>query len=91
MVFGFCVEGRGSEDPMARLNVKSVPKPGEVWLSCPPYLLMARIVAVDLDGETPVVSYGLYDDDGSLLHGIEHAALDDGWWRTFQRLEPRFG
>jgi hypothetical protein len=76
---------------MARANVKSLPKPGEVWLSCPPYLLMARIVEVDLVAEPPVVSYELHDDDGSLLHEVEHATLDHGWWRTFQRLEPRFG
>ena len=38
-----------------------------------------------------MVSYELHDDDGSLLQPVEHAALDDGWWRTFQRLEPRFG
>jgi hypothetical protein len=91
MVFCFYVEGRGTEDSMARSNVKSLPKPGEVWLSCPPYLMMARIVDVDLATEPPVVSYELHDDDGSLLQSAEHAALDQGWWRTFQRLEPRFG
>ena len=76
---------------MARLNVKSVPKPGEVWLSRPPYLMLARIVDVNLSAEPPVVSYELHDDDGSLLQAVEHATLDHGWWRTFQRLEPRFG
>lgn len=76
---------------MAPPNVKSLPKPGEVWLSCPPYLMLARIVAVDLEGETPVVCYELYDDDGSVLQAVEHAALDRGWWRTFQPLEPRYG
>jgi hypothetical protein len=76
---------------MARLNVKSVPKPGELWLSCPPYLLVAQIVEVDLGAEPPVVSYELHDDDGSLLQAVEHATLDRGWWQTFQRLEPRFG
>jgi hypothetical protein len=76
---------------MARSDLKSLPKPDEVWLSCPPYLLMARIVEVDLASEPPVVSYELHDDDGSLLHEVEHATLDHGWWRTFQRLEPRFG
>ena len=76
---------------MARSNVKSLPKPGEVWLSCPPYLMMARIVEVDLISEPPVVSYELHDDDGSLLQAVEHATLDQGWWRAFQRLEPRFG
>ena len=76
---------------MARSDVKSLPKADEIWLSCPPYLLMARIVEVDLASEPPMVSYELHDDDGSLLHEVEHATLDHGWWRTFQRLEPRFG
>jgi hypothetical protein len=76
---------------MARSGLKTLPKPGEVWLSCPPYLMMARIVDVDLVHEPPVVSYELHDDDGSLLQAVEHATLDPGWWRTFQRLEPRFG
>lgn len=76
---------------MAAPNVKTLPKPGEVWLSCPPYLLMARIVDVDGEAKPPVVSYELHDDDGSLLQAVEHARLDYGWWRTFQRLQPRFG
>jgi hypothetical protein len=53
--------------------------------------MMARIVDVDLAGGIPVVSYELHDDEGSLLQAVEHARLDYGWWRTFQRLEPRFG
>jgi hypothetical protein len=76
---------------MASQNVKTLPRPGEVWLSCPPYLMLAHIVEVDVEAETPVVSYELHDDDGSLLQAVEHATLDSGWWRTFQRLEPRFG
>ena len=91
MVSGFRVEARGTETPMAASHVKTVPKPGEVWLSRPPYLMMARIVEVDTEAEPPVVSYELHDDDGSLLQAVEHAALDHGWWRTFQLLEPRFG
>ena len=76
---------------MASPHLKILPKPGEVWLSCPPFLMMARIVAVELEGDSPVVSYELHDDDGSLLQAVEHATLDLGWWRTFQRLEPRYG
>jgi len=53
--------------------------------------MLAQIVDVDLASEPPVVSYELHDDDGSLLQAVEHATLDHGWWRTFQRLEPRFG
>lgn len=82
---------QGYPEPMAAPNVKSIPKPGEVWLSCPPYLMMAQIVEVDVEQEPPVVSYELHDDDGSLLVEVEHAALDRGWWRTFQPLERRFG
>lgn len=88
---GFYVETQGYFGPMASPNVKTLPKPGEVWLSCPPYLLLARIVDVNLDSDLPVVSYELHDEDGSLLQAVEHATLDHGWWRTFQRLEPRFG
>lgn len=91
MTLGFRVETEGYFGPMASPNVKSLPKPGEVWLSCPPYLLLARIVDVNLDRDLPVVSYELHDEDGSLLQAVEHATLDHGWWRTFQRLEPRFG
>lgn len=76
---------------MAAPNVKSFPKQGERWLSCPPYLMLALIVDVDLTAEPPVVSYELHDDDGSLLQEVEHATLDRGWWRTFQPLEPRYG
>jgi hypothetical protein len=80
---------------MAAPNVKSLPKPlpkpGDVWLSCPPYLMLARIVDVDLVHEPKVVSYELYDDDGSLLQAVDYATLDQGWWRTFQPLEPRYG
>ncbi|HEY6730239.1 MAG TPA: hypothetical protein VI039_04355 [Solirubrobacterales bacterium] len=76
---------------MASPNVKSLPKPGELWLGCPPYLLVAKIVAVNLESSPPVVSYELHDDDGSLLQTVEHAKLDRGWWRSFQRLKPRFG
>ncbi len=76
---------------MAAPHVKSLPKPGELWLSCPPYLMTARIVAVDAEAEPAVVSYELHDDDGALLQAVEHARLDRGWWRTFRRLERRFG
>lgn len=76
---------------MAAPNVTSPPKPGELWLSCPPYLMLARIVAVDDGAEPAVVSYELHDDNGSLLQAVEHAKLDRGWWRTFKRLEARFG
>jgi hypothetical protein len=76
---------------MASPNLTTLPKPGELWLSCPPYLMLACIVAVDIEAEPPVVSYELHDEDGALLQEVEHARLDRGWWRTFQPLEPRYG
>ena len=76
---------------MASPDVKTRPRPGEVWLSCPPFLLLARIVAVDDAADPPVVSYELYDEDGSILERVTHAALDHGWWRTFQPLRPQYG
>ena len=69
-----------------------VPRPDELWLSRPPYLLIARIV--DVDGERPegaVVSYALHDEDGSVLEEVCHASLDDGWWQTFQPMASRQG
>jgi hypothetical protein len=77
---------------MARLQLKPAPQPEQLWLSTPPYLMIARVVAVEQqpDGGS-VVSYKLYDEDGFMLEHVEHAELDDGWWRAFQPLEPRYG
>src|SRR5262245_36850219 len=82
---------QGHRGAMASARIKILHKPGEVWLSCPPFLMMARIVAVETEGGGPVVSYELHDADGALLQAVEHATLDSGWWRTVKRLEPRFG
>jgi hypothetical protein len=38
-----------------------------------------------------VVSYVLYDEDGSVLEVVERAALDDGFWHAFQPLARRQG
>jgi hypothetical protein len=76
---------------MTSLNLISLPRPGELWLSRPPYLMMARIVAVDAAARPAVVSYELFDEDGWVLESVEHAQLDAAWWRTFQPLTRRFG
>lgn len=73
------------------IDTRSMPRPGERWLSCPPFTLIAHIVRVDERGEPPLVSYVLQDEDGSLLESVEHAVLDLGWWRTFQPMTRRFG
>jgi hypothetical protein len=69
-----------------------LPLPGELWLSRPPYLLIARIV--DVDERWPgggVVSSELHDEDGAVLEKVRHASLDTGWWQTFQPLHRRQG
>lgn len=76
---------------MAGPDLKKSPRPGEVWLSCPPYLLLAWIVDVDDHADPAVVSYELYDEDGTVLERVSHAALDCGWWQTFQPLRPHYG
>jgi hypothetical protein len=73
------------------IDTKSIPQPGERWLSRPPYLLIAHVLRVDADDGPPVVSYELQDDEGNVLESVEHALLDDGWWRTFQPMRHRCG
>lgn len=73
------------------IDTQSIPKPGERWLSRPPYLLIAHVLRVDEQADPPVVSYELQDDEGFLLESIEFALLDQGWWRTFQPMVRRTG
>jgi hypothetical protein len=82
---------RGYSRPMPQLDT-TMPRLDQLWLSRPPYLMIARIVDV---GQTAqgrgVVSYVLYDEAGSVLGHVDGAALDDGWWSTFQPLTRRQG
>lgn len=73
------------------IDTKSIPRPGERWLSCPPYLLIAHVIGVETTAGPPVVSYELQDEEGFLLECVEHALLDEGWWRTFQPMVRRGG
>jgi hypothetical protein len=77
---------------MSQLRSRQTPAPGQLWLSRPPYLMVARVLGVErsTDGGR-VVSYRLYDEDGIVLEQVEHAALDAGWGHPFQPLEARFG
>jgi hypothetical protein len=68
-----------------------MPRPDELWLSRPPYLMVARIVEVARGADGAVVSYELHDEDGEVLEQVRHASLDAGWWRTFQPLQRRQG
>ncbi len=77
---------------MQELHSRPRPHPDELWLSQPPYLMIARILAVH--GGPPgqdLVSYVLYDEDGATLEHVERAALDAGFWRSFQPLTRRQG
>jgi hypothetical protein len=73
------------------IDIKSIPRPGERWLSCPPYLLIAHIVRVDEGSDPPLITYQLQDDDGCVLDCIEHATLDRGWWKAFQPMTSHWG
>jgi hypothetical protein len=76
---------------MSQVRTK-MPEPGELWLSRPPYLMIARVTEVEERAlGRGLVSYRLYDEDGSVLEHVSHAALDDCWWRTFQPLTRRQG
>ncbi len=72
------------------IDTTTIPRPGERWLSCPPYLLIAHVIEVDEHVDPPLVSYELQDDDGYLLERVS-AAVDGGWWRTFQPMTTRYG
>ncbi len=73
------------------VDTKSIPRTGERWLSCPPYMLIAHVSGVErVDGRT-LVSYALQDDDGVVLERVDRALLDDGWWRAFQPMRRYFG
>jgi len=73
------------------IDTQSIPKPGERWLSCPPYVLIAHILRVEEQADPPLVTYGLQDDDGCLLESVEHALLDEAWWKAFQPMPQHFG
>jgi hypothetical protein len=72
------------------VDTKSIPRPGELWLSYPPYMLIAHILRVE-GSEPALVSYELQDDDGCEIESVEHAVLDEAWWRAFQPMHRRRG
>lgn len=74
------------------LDTKSIPQPGERWLSCPPYVLIAHVLRVEPGEEgSSLISYELQDDDGVAIETVDHAVLDEGWWHAFQPMHRRFG
>ena len=85
----FPAEMRGYS--LAMIDTKSIPQPGERWLGCPPFTLVAHIVRIDDGARPPLVSYKVLDEDGAVLEEVEHAVLDEGWWRAFQPMRMRWG
>ena len=75
---------------MAAPRTRTQPRPGDIWLSCPPYLLIAQILDVDRKHSPGAVSYELHDENGFPLERAT-AALDEGWWQAFQPLVRRHG
>jgi hypothetical protein len=73
------------------VDTKSIPRPGERWLSCPPYTLIAHVLEVERVDGVRLVSYELQDDDGVVIEKVDRAVLDSAWWKAFQPLRPRFG
>jgi hypothetical protein len=67
------------------------PRPGQLWLSRPPYLMIAHILGVERLPDRAVVSYELADEEGNTLEQVDHAVLDDAWWQAFQPLKRRYG
>lgn len=73
------------------VDTKSIPRPGERWLSCPPYTLIAHVLGVEQADGVSLVSYELQDDDGVVIERVDRAVLDSAWWKAFQPLRPHFG
>lgn len=67
------------------------PAPEQLWLSRPPWLLVARVAAVDPRASPPLIEYDLLDLDGSLLYDRVREVLDASWWQHFQPLVRRVG
>ena len=64
-------------------------QPDALWLSRPPYLLIARITS--RAGPYGPFRYELLDRDGSVLIEQVDGRLDDEWWHCYQPLTPRYG
>jgi hypothetical protein len=76
-----------------QLTVRTIPQPDELWLSRPPYRMIARVLDVqpEQSGRSGSISYVLYDEDGSSLEHVSGAPLDESWWYAFQPLTKRQG
>jgi hypothetical protein len=65
------------------------PSDGQLWLSRPPFLLIAHVL--DVDRRAARITYELLDSDGCPLIEPVVEPLEPSWWRNFQPLVRRFG
>lgn len=72
-------------------SVRPHPRPDELWLSRPPYLLITHITAVVWAGDSVLICYEFLDEDGSRLGYPTETVLDESWWANFQPLIRRSG
>ncbi len=84
-------------DPSRRLRrcaltktQRITPESDQLWLSRPPYVLIAQVLSADLEARPPTIEYALLDDDGSTLAEVA-GELDYTWWANFQPLVRRNG
>ncbi|MGH2974593.1 MAG: hypothetical protein ACRDLL_06975 [Solirubrobacterales bacterium] len=54
-------------------------------------MFVALVVGRNDRVDPPLVSYVLYDEDGSTLEQVSHVTLDRDWWHSFQPMERRYG
>jgi hypothetical protein len=74
---------------VSRTRPTSVPSSGQLWLSRPPFCLIARVLSVDLIGGR--IEYELVDRGGAPLCEPVSMELDESWWRFFKPLTRRMG
>ena len=67
------------------------PEADQLWISRPPFMLVAHVLSVKPGPAAATVEYELLDDDGSPLIGPVAIALDSSWWATFRLLVRRQG
>ena len=70
---------------------RTPPIAGQLWLSRPPFLLIAKVESVFEYSGRIFIEYELLDDDGTPLCGRVTEPLEDSWWASFQPLVRRFG
>jgi hypothetical protein len=72
-------------------SARTMPWPGQLWLSRPPFLLLAQVLSVELQSAPARVEYQLFDEEGYPLTDPVTEPLGPRWWADYRPLTPRFG